>query len=270
LGLDGGNDNDPLLVTSKIAPGGKNIGIERAVWKIELTWTLAKGDVKESFKAKLTQTAELEPLPEYPENMYIIGSFCGWNWESDDVISMIPIHSHPYAFWAITYFDVENDEDDNIVDTGFKFCSVKSWTGDFGASGEATDGVYAKGGSDIKVASGYYLIYVDLKEEKIFVGEPSVYLMGSCSKDGQWDTGVAENKFAVGATGLTATTFGAGELRMYTACPFEIADWWQMEFILRDGIIEYRGTGDDQNPRVNVDAGKTITLDFKAGTGTIE
>jgi len=272
LGNDGGKDNDPL--TAKLAPGGPNIGIARAVWKIELTWTLEKGAVKEGFTATITKTSDLEPLPEYPENLYIIGSFCSWNWESDGVISMIPVHSHPNAFWAITYFDVELDDDDNIVDTGFKFCSVKDWAGDFGASGAATDGVYAKGGSDIKVASGYYMIYVDLKEEKIFVGAPNVYLMGECAFIGEadehgWNTGRSENKFEVSETGLTKTTFGAGKLRMYAACPFEIADWWQMEFNIFDGKIEYRANGNDQAD-VSIAAGKTVTLDFKAGTGKIE
>lgn len=280
LGNDGGEDNDPL--TSKITPGGKNIGIERAVWKIELTWNLAKGAIKDGYTAKLTKVRDLEPLPEYPEKMYIIGSFCGWNWGSNDVISMIPVHSHPYAFWAITFFDVEYEKDDDgndtdvIANTGFKFCSVKEWTGDFGASGSATDGVYAKGGNDIKVASGYYIIYVDLKAEKIFVGEPSVYLIGNCSKnavpgeDGTgWDTGDAGNKFAVSATGLTITTYNEGNLRMYAACPFGIADWWQMEFNIFDGKIEYRGIGGDQTS-VSIAAAKNITLDFKAGTGKIE
>jgi hypothetical protein len=42
-----------------------------------------------------------------------------------------------------------------------------------------------------------------------------------------------------------------------------------MEFIILDGKIEYRGTGGDQT-RVPVAAGKTVTLDFNAGTGTIE
>ena len=270
LGNDGGNNDAPI--TPKLTPGGPNIGIQRAVWKIELTWTLAKGAVKEGYTATLTQTSELEPLPEYPDNLYINGSFVSedWDWSNDNVITMVPVHSHPYAFWAITYFD---------AGTEFKFAPGKAWAGDFGKTGDATDGVYEKGGDNISVATaGYYLIYVDLKElneEKIFVGEPSVYLMGDCAfiEEGDdehgWHEGRDENKFAVDATGLTATTYGAGNLRMYAACPFEIAGWWQMEFNIFDGEIVYRATGDDQDA-VPAGAGKTVTLDFKAGTGTIE
>ena len=277
IGNDGGENNDPI--TAKLTSGGKDIGIERAVWDIELTWTLAKGAVKEGFTAKLTKVQDLEPLPEYPENLYVIGSFAtfindegkevNWSWDSEYVITMTPVHSHPEAFWAITYFD---------ADTEFKFAPVKDWNGDFGAVGAPTlantvENVYDKkmgGDSNIKTAeAGYYLIYVDLKESKIFVGEPGVYLIGACSKDEKWDAGVAENKFAVTASGLTATTFGAGELRMYAASPFEGVDWWQMEFIIIDGKIVYRGNGGDQT-RVNVAAGKIVTLDFKTGTGTIK
>jgi len=260
LGNDGGEDNDPL--TAKLAPGGKNIGIERAVWDIELTWTLGKGAIKEGFAAKLTKTGNLEPLPEYPENIYTIGSFADWNWESDKVITMTPVHSHPNAFWTITYFE---------AGTEFKFAPVKSWTGDFGASGEAANDVYAKGGENIKIATaGYYLLFIDLKAGKIFVGAPSVYLIGECSKDGKWDAGIADNKFAIGATGLTANTFKAGKLRMYATCPSAAGvDWWQMEFNIFNGKIVYRGKDGDQNS-VEAGAGKNVTLDFKIETGKIE
>jgi hypothetical protein len=46
-------------------------------------------------------------------------------------------------------------------------------------------------------------------------------------------------------------------------------DWWQHEFIILNGMIEYRGTGGDQE-RVNVAAGNTtIDLNFKTGEGSI-
>jgi hypothetical protein len=46
------------------------------------------------------------------------------------------------------------------------------------------------------------------------------------------------------------------------------ADWWQMEFNIYDGKIVYRAGGDDQEA-VAVSAGQTVTLDFNAGTGSI-
>ena len=200
-------------------------------------------------------------IPEEPVNMYIIGTFADWNWKSDKVITMTPVHSHN-SYWTITHF---------AANTEFKFAPVKDWVDDFGKTGDATDDVYAKGGDNIKVtADGYYLIYVDLEAGKIFVGAPSVYLIGECSKDAKWEAGVVDNKFVVGANGLTATTFGAGKLRMYATCPLATGvDWWQMEFNIFGGKIEYRGDGGDQ-AAVTIEAGKTITLEFKDGTGKIE
>jgi hypothetical protein len=40
-----------------------------------------------------------------------------------------------------------------------------------------------------------------------------------------------------------------------------------MEFVLMNGVIEYRGTGPDQD-RVPVGAGQMVVLDFNAGTGS--
>jgi hypothetical protein len=54
---------------------------------------------------------------------------------------------------------------------------------------------------------------------------------------------------------------------MYTAV--EGADWWRTEYIVLDGKIVYRGNGNDQE-RVAVTAGQTVTLDFNAGTGSIK
>ncbi len=61
-----------------------------------------------------------------------------------------------------------------------------------------------------------------------------------------------------------------GELRMHVAAStLDIGDdWWRAEFIIIDGNIEYRGRGGDQT-RVSVTAGQDISLNFKAGTGSI-
>ena len=62
-----------------------------------------------------------------------------------------------------------------------------------------------------------------------------------------------------------------GNMRSYVASSLLSADgdWWHAEFVVNKGKIEYRGTGDDP-VNVSVKAGKTITLDFNAGTGTIK
>jgi hypothetical protein len=72
---------------------------------------------------------------------------------------------------------------------------------------------------------------------------------------------------------LTATTSADGNLRIYVAAPEGItgdpAAWWRREFNIFDGKIEYRGAGGDQTA-VPVTANQTVTLDFNAGTGSIQ
>ncbi|MPN40763.1 Outer membrane protein SusF [bioreactor metagenome] len=70
---------------------------------------------------------------------------------------------------------------------------------------------------------------------------------------------------------MKITTTASGELRLYANSSGSTVggDWWRMEFVILNGKIEYRGNGGDQD-RVTVAAGKTVTLDFNAGTGTIQ
>lgn len=262
-------ENAPIMGDNLIQ-GGKDIALERGIYTIELTWKLNDGDLGNSFVGSVTKTGETA-APEYPENLYINGGDFGgetWDWTSADIVTMNPVHSHPHAFWAIVYVSANGE---------FKFSPEKAWQGDFGVSGEATDGVYSKGSDNVKVVdAGYYMVYVDLKANKVSVTAPEVYLIGSTIND-VWDYAATAGKFTVdnAAKKITSPAFqAAGELRMYATCPLSqlddpVADWWQMEFIVLDGNIVYRGTGDDQT-RVNVTAGQKVVLDFQAGTGTIQ
>jgi hypothetical protein len=248
---------------ANLSPGGMgNFALNadtRGVYTFEFKWTKGSG-----FTATMTKTGDV--TIQYPEELFAIGSFCDWDWGSDNVIAMTPVHSNPHAFWTMVYFE---------AGTEFKFAPQKAWESDFGVTGGATAGVYARGGNNISIATdGYYMIFVDLKEEKIFVGEPKVYLVGPTAQ-GEWtDIGSnPANLFTVDATdGITHTTFGAGELRMFATCTLaDGIDWWQMEFIILDGKIEYRGAGGDQQ-RVTVGASKLITLKpgFNGGVGIIQ
>lgn len=71
-------------------------------------------------------------------------------------------------------------------------------------------------------------------------------------------------------TAYEAVAAGDGDLRIYVSTGIQGVDWWQSEFLLRDGKIEYRGKGGDQEPRVQIETGKTVTLDFRTNTGTIQ
>lgn len=254
-----------------LVPGGSNIAHdEPGIYKITMTWSLEDGT-----SADVVFVREGDPTPEYPEELYMIGSALdtadtddngtpdGWQWELTDM-PMIPVHSHPELFWRIVWL---------YEGQALKFAPGQEWVGDFGKSGDATDGVFAKGSQDVPVpaaGSGYYMVVVDLENETIEVNPAKVYGIGDAF--GGYDTGVEANLFTVDNENMVIkfTDVPAdGDLRMYAAATTLAADWWQAEFIILEGNIVYRGTGNDQE-RVAVTTGQDVTLNFMEGTGAIE
>ncbi|MBR1699362.1 MAG: SusF/SusE family outer membrane protein [Bacteroidales bacterium] len=196
--------------------------------------------------------------PSLPETMYIIGDGVGgWDWGADYIVNMTPVNGKPGQFWAIRNIEAGK---------GFKFCAVKEWNGDFTGLGEDS-GYTVSDGNCFVAENGVYMIYVDSENKKVCVEPAKVYGMGSCF--GGW-TEAMENALFTAADGkLSITVAASGELRIYAASSIATSDWWTREFIILDGKIAYRGNGGDQE-RVNVNAGQKVTLDFNAGTGTIE
>jgi hypothetical protein len=261
LGNEGGEENKNQPLTAQVVRGGQDIGIERGVYTIELEWTLAKGAIRNSYTAKVTKTGEV--ALRFPENLYMIGNnFGGWNWGSGGVVEMVPVWGVQGAFWCVNYFTAGN---------GFKWNSKKDWGGDFATLG--TNVGYEVADNNAVVAeNGLYTVYIDLAAEKITIAPAKVYGIGDCF--GGWDKG--QFPFALNEDGnlLSKATTGQGELRMYVdlseaAVDTDGWDWWKSEFIILNGRIAYRGNGNDQE-RVSVAPGKTVTLDFEAGMGVIE
>ena len=221
-------------------------------YAITLTYNLAKGQVGNSYAYTIVLVEEL--VPEYPETMYMIGAeFGSWDWASDGIVSMTPVHSHDGMFWCTRQITAAQ---------GFKFCSVREWNGDFATLGNSE--VTVEGGNLVVAETGLYTVVVDLAGNKVSVKKAEVYGMGDVF--GGWDAG--KYPFTINADGTASITApNAGEVRMYTAV--EGADWWQTEYIVLDGKIEYRGKGEDQT-RVAVTAGQVVTLNFNAGTGSIQ
>ena len=169
---------------------------------------------------------------------------------------MTPVNGKKGQFWAIRYLEAGSP---------FKFCAAKAWGKDFTGLGE--DSGYTVSDNNCVVAeSGVYMIYVDTDNKKLCIEPAKVYGMGNCF--GGWDEGMADALFTEADGKLTGTVKADGELRLYAASSIATSAWWTREFIILDGKIAYRGNGDDQE-RVNVTAGSTVTLDFNAGTGTI-
>lgn len=252
-----------------LVPGGANIPLVKAdngKYTVTARWTKAKG-----MQISMVKTGTVV-VAEYPANLYINGGDFGgatWDWANAGIVKMNPVHSHANAFWAIVYSTAASE---------FKFAPGKEWKSDFGVTGTAVNGVYGKGGDNVKIATaGYYMVYVDLKAEKISVTAPTVYLIGDVAPDATWTKAIAANLFTVDNTAKTITSpaaLKAGNIRMYATCPLSqldtpAADWWQMEFNVINGKIEYRGTGGDQ-AAVPVTAGKRAVLNFATGVASIQ
>lgn len=256
---------------STLLPGGANIPLATAdngKYKVRAVWTKAAG-----MKFTITKTGTVV-VALYPTNLYVVGAEYG-NWFNavplTGVITMIPVNGHAWGFWAIVYSSGGTN--------GFKFStSNTAWVSDFGVTGVATNGVYAKGTDNITVATaGYYMLYVDLKANKISVTTPTVYAIGDAF--GGYTKDVPANLFTINNTAKTMTSpaaTAAGNLRMYTTCPLAagdspaIVDWWQMEFNIIGGAIVYRGVGNDQVGIPAMTVGKKAVLNFSTNTGVIQ
>ena len=255
---DAGNVKANTNLGMESLPNGANIKVEKAgLYTITLTYNLKGGDIAAGY----TFTTECTKESTLPTELYMIGQdFGNWDWASEGVVELTPVHSHSGAFWTTRYITAAN---------GFKFCPKKEWSGDF--TGLGTDSGYeAKDGNCFVAVDGFYTIYIDLANNIVAIEPAAVYGMGDCF--GGWDVAKAENMFVAEGTTLVSPAVAAdGNIRMYVAAPAAITgvDWWQMEFNVFDGVIEYRGAGGDQ-AAVAATAGQKVTLDFNAGTGSIK
>lgn len=191
-------------------------------------------------------------------SVYMIGAdFGNWDWASPGIVEMVPVNGLDGVFWCVNYFTAAN---------GFKWAPKKAWKDDF-TELASKSGYTITDGNAFVPADGLYTVYIDYPNKKITIEPAKVYGMGDAF--GGWDS----DKYLFTNAGKTTSivTTGAGELRMYAGLPTGVkgTDWWSREFIILNGKITYRGKGDDQD-RVKVVVGQTVTLDFKAGTGTIK
>jgi len=214
-----------------------------------------------------------------PTTMNMIGSICDWNWGNS--FEMVPVHSHEGSFWRLVY----------IPEGGaFKFNFNKAWDGnEFGFAGTAIQdnagaGVSSSDDGNFVVADGgWYIVVVrtslDGRNYKYDVefAEPKVYMIGLAAPVNDWTINDA-NLFEVPADAdgyFKSPAFskdfpGNDSDGCLRACvKLSDAEWWQTEFMVFDGVLTYRGTGDDQ-ARVGGGAGQSLYINFTAGTGEIK
>jgi hypothetical protein len=234
------------------------------IYTVKLTWNLNIG-----WSFTTIKTGDVDPTPQFPEHLYIIGNGVGtWDWNETD-LPMIPVHSKPHLFWKIVWMNAEG---------AYKFAPQRQWANDFGVTGAPDqNGIVGFGDNNGQVpgTAGYYMVVVNFETRQIAVVNPKVYLIGATvGGDEAWSTANAGVLFSVDNTNEVVTltkTLLAGELRMYAW--FDAAawftDWWQSEFMVLNNVLEFRGTGGDQE-RVNVNDGSyKIDLNFKTGAGSI-
>ncbi|MDR0983090.1 MAG: SusF/SusE family outer membrane protein [Culturomica sp.] len=221
-----------------------------------------------------------------PENMYMIGNVAG-NWDWNNSVTMVPVYGTPGQFWAVQYLGKAGDNFDGD-NAQIKFNYVKDWNGtEVGFSGVSIDeaslalGDLKDNGGNIEVGNpGWYIVVLTVTVENheyvynLQLLPPNVYLCGDVI-GGQWGAGDG-NSFTVPNVALGpnqdfvspvfTSASGEGGIRASIVLPGH--DWWHTEFMVFDGVLEYRGAGGDQ-ARVAGAAGQTLSINFTNGTGSI-
>lgn len=244
-------------------------GTQGSTWEIidENGEAMDEGEFAETAKYKATfnaesASAEVKKAPE----LYLTGSEYGWSatWKQ-----LTPVYGDDAVdeFWTIIYLS-EGEQ--------FKFAPQAAWGNDFGYTGttindEAGANITSSDDGNLVVGNaGWYLLHVtNGTTHKLEVLAPNVYLMGDAA--GEWN--IAEShKFTVPTTkdGVFESPAFAANAELRMCVNFGNYDWWKTEFIVRNGKIEMRGRGGDQEPRVNVTAGQKAYLNFTDGTGEIK
>lgn len=245
----GGED---LLAILKELDSATDLGVEK---EVEIRVVAAVTGLPDPVYSNVVSTqAKVVEI----SSVFMVGEeFGNWDWGSAGIVEMTPVNGSDTQFWTLKYF-TEGKE--------FKWSPKRAWNGDFNQL-TTNEGFEISGGNATVSKSGLYMVSIDQATGHIKFEEPQVYGMGDAF--GSWDAG--QHLFAVEDNKVTySPTLAATELRMYASSSIFSADWWKMEFILRDGEIEYRGNGGDQHPRVSIDADKKIVLEFATDSGSIE
>lgn len=252
-----------------LVPGGDDIAVaENGYYTVTMTWELGSGHT-----ATLEKTADYTP-PSFPDAMYLVGDATAYGWDEPGTTDAALMHKcaggapSEGIFWKIAHLE---------AGAGFKL-SAAGW-GDPNLGFAEVDEYDANGvtisdnGGNMSVeTSGMYMIVVNLQDEmkKVSVIEAEVYGIGDAF-GGSWDEDVAANKFTIDNTAKTLTSpalSADGAIRMYAQHEW-IPDWWNAEFNVYEGVIEYRNDGGDQAEVLGT-TGQVITLHFDDNTGTIE
>lgn len=230
-------------------------------WSADLQCPIISG--KGKWKVRLDVNNWTYTINEVKPDLFLTGSNYDWGGKW---LQLVPFRESEEDFWTIIYLH-EGEQ--------FKFAPQAGWGGDFGYTGttindEAGANITSSSDGNIVVGkAGWYLLKVQNGSTKaLTVLQPNVYLIGDAA--GEWNV-ADSHKFTVPTTedGVFESPAFAADAELRMCVSVDGFDWWNSEFMVFDGKIEYRGRGIDQN-RVNVKAGQKVTLNFTAGTGEIK
>lgn len=230
-------------------------------WSADLQCPIISG--KGKWKVRLDVNNWTYTINEVKPDLFLTGSNYDWGGKW---LQLVPFTKSEEDFWTIIYLH-EGEQ--------FKFAPQAGWVDDFGYTGttindEAGANITSSSDGNLVVGkAGWYLLKVQNGSTKaLTVLQPNVYLIGDAA--GEWNI-ADSHKFTVPTTedGVFESPAFAADAELRMCVSVDGFDWWQSEFMVFDGKIEYRGRGIDQN-RVNVKAGQKVTLNFTAGTGEIK
>lgn len=230
-------------------------------WSADLQCPIISG--KGKWKVRLDVNNWTYTINEVKPDLFLTGSNYDWGGKW---LQLVPFNKSEEDFWTIIYLH-EGEQ--------FKFAPQAGWGDDFGYTGttindEAGANITSSSDGNLVVGkAGWYLLKVQNGSTKaLTVLQPNVYLIGDAV--GEWNI-ADSHKFTVPTTedGVFESPAFAADADLRMCVSVDGFDWWQSEFMVFDGKIEYRGRGIDQN-RVNVKAGQKVTLNFTAGTGEIK
>lgn len=230
-------------------------------WSADLQCPIISG--KGKWKVRLDVNNWTYTINEVKPDLFLTGSNYDWGGKW---LQLVPFTKSEEDFWTIIYLH-EGEQ--------FKFAPQAAWGDDFGYTGttindEAGANITSSSDGNLVVGkAGWYLLKVQNGSTKaLTVLQPNVYLIGDAV--GEWNI-ADSHKFTVPTTedGVFESPAFAADADLRMCVSVDGFDWWQSEFMVFDGKIEYRGRGIDQN-RVNVKAGQKVTLNFTAGTGEIK
>lgn len=230
-------------------------------WSADLQCPIISG--KGKWKVRLDVNNWTYTINEVKPDLFLTGSNYDWGGKW---LQLVPFNKSEEDFWTIIYLH-EGEQ--------FKFAPQAGWVDDFGYTGttindEAGANITSSSDGNLVVGkAGWYLLKVQNGSTKaLTVLQPNVYLIGDAA--GEWNI-ADSHKFTVPTTedGVFESPAFAADAELRMCVSVDGFDWWQSEFMVFDGKIEYRGRGIDQD-RVNVKAGQKVTLNFTAGTGEIK